>query len=93
MIEGTFQHLVHSEYSCSTFKNQLTSHTPHAKAAARALPTAGQGSLEQETSHTYVAISPAHFKAGNQDIAMVKISSLVSPPSEAFKFFHKTSQV
>lgn len=38
-------------------------------------------------------ISPAHFKVGNQGIAMVKINSLVSPPSEAFKFLCKTSQV
>lgn len=39
MIEGTFQQLAHSEYSCSTFKKQLTSYTPHAKADARALPS------------------------------------------------------
>lgn len=39
MIEGTFQHLAHTEYSHSTFKKPLTSHTPHAKAAARALPS------------------------------------------------------
>lgn len=33
-MEGTFQHLVRSEYSCSTFKKQLTSHTPHANSWA-----------------------------------------------------------
>lgn len=44
-----------------------------------ALPATGQGSLEQETAHTHVTISLAHFKEGNQGIAMIKISSVVSP--------------
>lgn len=63
---------------------QLPGHCP-------ALPAAGQGSLEQETAHTHVPISPADFKMGNQGTAVIKISSVV-PPSEVFNFFHKTSQ-